>query len=59
MPRPNLCFMFLLLAAAAVPGCGGSSGPAQPTAELSELEQYLADNPDADQDLEPEEDEGA
>ena len=32
-------------------GCGGTaSGPAQPTADMDELQQYLADNPDQDVD---------
>jgi len=35
-------------------GCGGDSGPAKPAADMDEIQQYLADNPDQNVDVEDE-----
>ena len=47
------CVQFLALAAclSCIAGCGSASeGPAKPAADLDEIQQYLADNPDQDVD---------
>ena len=38
-------------------GCADSSGPAETVAEQSDIEKFLAENPDADVDLVEEDDE--
>ena len=38
-------------------GCGGAGGEAKPVVEQDEIEKFLAENPDADVDMEEEDDE--
>ena len=52
-----VCFLFAI----AIPGCGGSSGPAKPVADTDKINEYLANNPDqdvdeTDEDMESDED---
>jgi hypothetical protein len=51
MRRSHLCRLLgFALALTLVVGCGSDSGPAKPAADMDELQQYLADNPDQNTD---------
>ncbi len=47
MRRSHLALLFgLAFTLVPLVGCGGNSGPAEPATNMSEMEQWLADNPD-------------
>ncbi len=55
MRRSHLCRLFgIALSIGLLAGCGSNSGPAKPAADMDELQQYLADNPDQNTDVEDE-----
>ncbi len=57
MRHSQLCILFgFALSLSLLVGCGSDSGPAKPAADMDEIQQYLADNPDqnvdnADEDM--------
>ena len=57
MRHSQLCILFgFALSLFLLVGCGSDSGPAKPAADMDEIQQYLADNPDqnvdnADEDM--------
>jgi hypothetical protein len=55
MRYSQLCILFgFALSLCLLVGCGPDSGPAKPAADMDELQQYLADNPDQNVDIEDE-----
>jgi len=55
MRHSQLCILFgFALSLSLLVGCGSDSGPAKPAADMDEIQQYLADNPDQNTDVEDE-----